>query len=78
VLPTTHAAAEINFYVTLQTQADWTRDALRIARRTPWIYTLGWFELYDDPPTPDHSEADYGLLYDDGRPKPAYAAFRDG
>ena len=49
--PTDHANHEFNFWVTRRTAASWLTDALRITRRWPRIYTLGWYALYDDPRT---------------------------
>ena len=77
-LPTEHVNTEFNFFVTRDVQARWLADALRIVRRTPRIYTLGWYSLYDDPPSPAGDEVNRGLLDYQGAPKPSYAAFRDG
>jgi hypothetical protein len=77
-LPTDHQNHEFNFYVSQQTQASWLKAALRIARRTRRIYTLGWFSLYDDPPRPGGDEVNRGLIDIRGRRKPAYYAYRDG
>jgi hypothetical protein len=67
-----------NFYVTRELQARWLGRALRIVRRHHWLYSLGWFQLYDQAPTPDGLEANWGLLDLQGRPKPAFDVFRDG
>ena len=76
-LQTDRASTEASLYVTRGTAASWTRSALRIVRRDPRIFTFGWLQLYDDPPT-NPAGVSYGLLDSDGRRKPAYAAFRDG
>ena len=77
--PTDHPNFETNFYVTRDLQARWTAQALREVRRTPWIATLGWFALLDDPPRSDNLEVNRGLMTYDGRKrKPAFYAFRDG
>lgn len=78
LLPTDHPNHEFNFWVTRAVQARWLAEALRIVRRTPWLYSLGWFSLYDDPPRPEGDEVNRGLLDFRGRPKPSYYAFRDG
>jgi hypothetical protein len=78
LLPTGHTSAEFNFYVSRRTQAEWLSAALRIARRWKRIYTLGWYSLYDDPPTPAHDETKRGLLDYRGARKPAYFAFKRG
>lgn len=76
--PTDHANRDFNFWVTRATQARWATSALRIARATPRIFSLGWVALYDQPPDGRGTEVNTGLLDWRGRPKPAYAAFRDG
>lgn len=76
--PTDHPTLDFNFWVTRATQARWAARALRIARRTPRIFTLGWVTLYDEAPNGHGTELTTGLLDAAGRPKPAYAAFRDG
>lgn len=76
--PTDHANRDFNFWVTRATQARWATSALRIARATPRIFTLGWVSLYDEAPDGQGTEVNTGLLDWRGRRKPAYAAFRDG
>jgi hypothetical protein len=77
-LPTDHANWEFNFHVTRETQASFLTSGLRIARRWPRIYTLGYLGLYDDPERGDGRQVERGLLARDGSPKPAYAAFKNG
>ncbi len=77
-LPTDHPNFEFNFYVSRAVQARWLGDALRITRRTSWIYTLGYLALYDDAPRPDGQQVERGLLDRSGRPKPAFAVYRRG
>lgn len=76
--PTDHPNRDFNFWVTRATQARWAASALRVARATPRIFTLGWVALYDEAPDGSGREVRTGLLDSSGRPKPAYAAFRDG
>ena len=80
--PTDHPNAIFNFHVSRRTQAVWLGAALRITRRWPRIYTLGWFTLYDQPPNGPGgtagSETNWGLLDWRARPKPAYHAYRRG
>lgn len=78
VLQTDEPGYEVSLYVTRNTAALWTRDALRIARAYKRIYTFGWFQLYDDAPRADNRQTRYGLLDAQGGHKPAYAAFRKG
>jgi len=76
--PTDHANNEFTFWVTRRTAASWLTDALRITRRWPRIYTLGWLSLYDDPPNADRDDVHRGLLTYRGRKKPAYWAYKRG
>jgi hypothetical protein len=64
---------EFNFHVEPRLQALWITRALRIARRTPWIYALGWIHLYDTPPV-----SSGGLIRVDGSKKPGYFAWQRG
>jgi hypothetical protein len=77
-LPTDHQNHEFNFWVDRETQADWLRRALRITRRWGRIYTLGWYDLYDEPPRAAGDEVNHGLLDWQGRKKPAYRVFKRG
>lgn len=77
-LPTDHPNSEFNFWVSRDIAARWLAAALRIANADPRIYTLGWFGLYDDQPTPKHDEVDRGLLTYQGQKKPAYDVFKNG
>jgi hypothetical protein len=76
--PTDHANGEFAFHLDPSTQAAWLADALRIVERSPRIYTLGWYSLYDDPPLPNGMSVNRGLLRRSGKHKPSYGAFRDG
>ena len=81
-IPTEHANHEFNFYVRRKTAASWLSSALRITRRWPRIYTLGWIGLYDEPPNGPNGtpgdEVNRGLLDWTGQKKPAYRAFKEG
>jgi len=81
-VPTDHANGLFNFHVSRRTQADWLAAAMRIARRWPRIYTLGWFTLYDEAPGTGSGgpgrETNWGLLDWRGVPKPAYRAYQKG
>jgi hypothetical protein len=72
-----------NFWVDPGEAAHWVTDALRLSRRTSWIYALGWINLYDSAPFTcgDGSAYPYeagGLFYANGKPKPDYYAFKNG
>jgi hypothetical protein len=73
-IPTSPRDSEFNFYVTLNVQARWIRDAWRVVRTSPFIYALGWVHLQDDRKLGISG----GLLDYRGHPKPAYYAFIDG
>ncbi len=81
-IPTDHPNRETNYWVTRSTQAEWVSAGLRITRRWSRIYTMGWFQPFDEPPNgPNGQHRDdmhWGLLDYLGNPKPAYFAFRDG
>jgi hypothetical protein len=81
-IPTDHPNYEFNFYVGRNTAASWLRSALRITRRWPRIYTLGWISLYDEKPNGRNGthgdEPHRGLLDWTGAKKPAYFAYRRG
>jgi hypothetical protein len=70
----TAPGSEVHYYTTRALQAKWITDGFRIVRHSPWIYSLGWIHLYDDPP--GGSQA--GLLDVFGTPKPGYNAFKRG
>jgi hypothetical protein len=65
----------LHFHVSLREQARWLRTAFGIARRTPYVAGMGWFTLLDQPAGP--GSANWGLLRFDGKPKPAFGAFRN-
>jgi len=65
---------EFPFYVSRATQAKWIKDAWRIVRSSPFIYSLGWVEPFDGTP-PGNMK---GLLTAQGTPKPGYYAFQRG
>lgn len=64
-----------DFYVSRRQQARWLTAAYRIARGVPAVAGLGWIGLLDEPPTVPNF-ANLGLMTWDGRPKPAYHAYR--
>jgi hypothetical protein len=59
----------------------WLQEAAQVAWRTPRVRSLNQFRLTDGPILPGggfgaYSEFQSGLLFRDGRAKPAYASFR--
>ncbi len=77
-VPTDHANFEFNYWVTEQTAANWLNAAFAIVRSWHRIYTLGWFELYDELPNGLGTEVNRGLLTYTGKKKPAYFAYKNG
>lgn len=77
-VPTDHPNFEFNYWVSKQTAASWLSSAFSIERNWRRIYTLGWFELYDEAPNSRGNEVNRGLLTYNGHPKPAYYAFKNG
>jgi hypothetical protein len=74
--PTDHANGEFNFHLSRSLQASWLRSAFKLVHKSPRIYTLGWYALYDDTPT--GFEVCRGLITYAGKRKPAYNVFREG
>jgi hypothetical protein len=77
-LPTDHPNFEFNYWVSRKTAKNWLAAALKITRSWHRIFTLGWFELYDEEPNSAGDEVNRGLLTWNGNKKPAYYAFKDG
>lgn len=77
-VPTDHSNTEFNYWVSRRTAANWLRAGLAITRSWHRIYTLGWFELYDEAPDGHGTEVNRGLLTYAGHKKPAYYAFKNG
>ena len=74
--PTDHANGEFNFHVSKGLQASWLRSAFGVVHKSPRIYTLGWYSLYDDPPS--RLSVNRGLITYSGKHKPAYNVFKAG
>jgi hypothetical protein len=74
--PTDHANGEFAFHLTKKLQASWLQSAFDFVHRSPRVYTLGWFSLYDDPPMPNGRSVNRGLKTFKGKKKPAYGVFR--
>jgi hypothetical protein len=66
------------FWGNLRDQAKYATAALKLGRDFKRLYTLGWFQLYDEAPQPDNLQANWGLLDWKGNPKPAFRAFKNG
>jgi hypothetical protein len=62
-------------YVSRRNQARWLRAAYRIAHTSPFIASLGWAGLLDEPASqPDGITT--GLMTYEGKRKPAYFAYK--
>ena len=73
----TERDSEFNFWVTPKVQAEWIRAGLRIARKQPYVHTVGWIHVIDNPQIVDGFPATAGgLFFSDGRQKPGFDAFR--
>lgn len=66
------------FWGNRRDQAKYVRAALKLGRNFGRLYTLGWFQLYDQAPQPNNLQAKWGLLDWRGNRKPAYYAFKQG
>jgi hypothetical protein len=66
---------EFGFYVSRSEQARWVRVAYRIARASPFVASLGWIGLLDDPVS-DPVGRTTGLMTYEGARKPAYYAYK--
>ncbi len=77
-VPTDHSNTEFNYWVSRKTAKNWLAAAFQITRDWKRIFTLGWFELYDEAPNAEGTEVNRGLLTYDGNKKLAYFAFKNG
>jgi hypothetical protein len=66
---------EFPFHVSREEQARWLTASFADAARTPWISTIGWMRLVDEPAS-DPVGATSGLMTYEGERKPAYRAYR--
>jgi len=75
-LPTNRPGRFFRFSLTRNLQASWIKSAMRIVRRDKRIYSLGYFQAYDEAERSDKGHETWGLLTNDGKKKPGYFAFR--
>jgi hypothetical protein len=71
------ANRSFDFFVSRREQARWLRAAYAIARRSPFVAGLGWWNLIDEPRWLPGGGQTTGLLTSTGERKPAYDAYRD-
>jgi hypothetical protein len=76
-MPTDHHNWEFNYWVSRKTAANWLKAAFAITSSWKRIYTLGWFDLYDEAPDGKGTEVNRGLLTYGGAKKPAYFVFKN-
>ena len=67
------ASRGFSFFVSRRAQARWVTAAYRIARE-PFVAGMGWYSLLDEADAVNGITS--GLLDAEGRPKPAFDAFR--
>jgi hypothetical protein len=77
-IPTDHSGYLFNYWADRRTVASYLSKALKITKRMKRVYTLGWFQLYDEAPNGAGNEMNWGLLTHTGAKKPAYFAFKNG
>ena len=79
-LPTDHeVGGGVGIFVSQAEQASWIRAGMRIVRRSDRIKTLGIFRYQDEPHPPGATRhAHWGLVDENGNPKPSFQAFADG
>jgi hypothetical protein len=66
-----------NLGVNLNVGATYTARALLECRTIPTVKALWWYDFMDDGTKIEDPESNFGLLKNDGTPKPAYYALRD-
>ena len=64
---------EFNYRIKPTLAVTWLNEALRIARRWPWLYAFGWMHVHDQPPLTYG-----GLITVNGTPKPDFWSFANG
>jgi len=70
--PTSAGAAGVDE----EMQADYSVRAFLLARTTPEVERVFWYDFQNDGEDPDEPEFNFGLVRTDRTPKPAYLAFR--
>jgi len=70
----TSANRAFEYYVSPSVQARWLTAAFRLADSLPYVASLGWYELLDEP-TSIADRITEGLLAASGTPKPAFYAY---
>lgn len=60
--------------VTEETVATYLQRFMLLARARPWIAGVWWYDLFDDGSDAQNKEHRFGLLSQDGAPKPAFRA----
>lgn len=69
-----HDSRIFAYHVSAAEQALWLRRGYEVAAEAGDVAGLGWFSLLDQPEAP--ASANWGLMTADGRPKPAFHAYR--
>ena len=76
-LLTEHPIPGIDFFVTPAEQASWIKAGMRIVRRSKRVETLGIHRYNDEEHLPNRRHAHWGLVDENGNPKPSFQAFAD-
>lgn len=71
-----HASDVFQFYVSREAQANWVRAGYRIARTTPYVAGLGWYQLQDERGPEGGVSRNWGLMTLSGERKPSFFAYR--
>jgi hypothetical protein len=64
------------FHVSRQEQAEWLEQAYQIHDENDYIFSLGWFNLLDDPESVDRGLTT-GLMTHEGERKASFDAYRE-
>jgi hypothetical protein len=68
---------EFSWWGNKQDQARYVRAALHVTRTFNRVYTMGWYQLFDQPPNGAGDQVNFGLLDYKGNKKPSYYAYKN-
>lgn len=72
---TNHNNRAFPFHVSRAEQARWVTGAYKLVNSLPFVVSLGWFNLIDQPPTAGNWNLTTGLMTWKLQPKPAFYAY---
>jgi hypothetical protein len=70
-----HRSRAFSFSVSRKQQAAWLTAAYQLVNSVNYVAGLGWFNLVDQPPLPNHQNLTNGLMTWKLAPKPAFYAY---